>query len=304
MQLGFVSLILRDLPLNDVLAFAAKHGFQCVELMCWPAESTGVTHLDVDRLSVEEVKRVNRVCAETGVRIASLGYYANPLTDNELVRNAAITHLGTVMDAAVDLDVPIVNTYVGRNPKRTIDENWPLFERVWTPVIERAASLGLRIGTENCPMLFSNAEWPGGVNMSTTPAIWREMFHRIPSPNFGLVFDPSHLLWLGIDHLRALREFSDRLITVQIKDEKIDHERLYERGVMEFGWHYPKIPGLGDIDWAAYWRTLHQIGFDGDVLIEVQDRAFGTSLEERMRATLAAKQHVDLSRNKGALVDA
>ena len=304
MQLGFVSLILRDLPVDDVMTFAAQHGFDCVELMCWPARSTGVTHLDVDRLGVDDVRRLQRLCAETNVRIASLGYYANPLTDDEDVRHAAVAHLRTVMDAAVDLDVPIVNTYVGRDPKRTVNDNWSLFERVWSPLVERAETLGLRIGTENCPMLFSQAEWPGGLNMSTTPAIWREMFRRIPSGHFGLVFDPSHLLWLGIDHLRALREFSDRLITVQIKDEKIDHDRLYEHGVMEFGWHYPKIPGLGDIDWASYWRVLHEIGYAGDVLIEVQDRAFGTDLDSRIRATLAAKHHVDLARTMGTLVDA
>lgn len=304
MQLGFVSLILRDLPLTEVMTFAARHEFECVELMCWPARSTGVTHLDVDGLSAADVRKVQQLCAETGVRIASLGYYANPLTDDEGVRDAAITHLRTVMDAAVDLNVPIVNTYVGRDPKRTVNDNWPLFERVWRPLIAHAETLGLRVGTENCPMLFSDAEWPGGVNLSTTPAIWREMFRRISSPNFGLVFDPSHLLWLGIDHLRALSDFSERLITVQIKDEKIDRDRLYERGVLEFGWHYPKIPGLGDIDWASYWRTLNEIGFDGDVLIEVQDRAFGTDLDSRIRATLAAKQHVDLARARGALVDA
>jgi sugar phosphate isomerase/epimerase len=304
MQLGFVSLILRDLPLGDVMAFAGRHGFDCVELMCWPADSTGVTHLDVDRLDGDEIKKIQRLCRETGVRIASLGYYGNPLVDDEAVRSTVVSHFQKVMDAAVDLGVPIVNTYVGRNPHRTLRENWPVFERVWSPLIDRAGSMGLRVGTENCPMLFTDAEWPGGLNMSTTPATWREMFRRIPSRHFGLVFDPSHLLWLGIDHLRALREFSDRLVTVQIKDEKIDRERLYHHGVLDFGWHYPKIPGLGDVDWAAYWRTLDAIGYEGDVLIEVQDRAFGTDLESRVRATLAAKEHVLLAREKGALVDA
>ncbi len=304
MQLGFVSLILRDLPVDGVLRFAAEHGFDCVELMCWPAGSGGVTHIDVDALDAAAVRRLQRLARDTGVRIASLGYYANPLTDDEDVRSAAIAHIRTVMEATADLGVPIMNTYVGRDPKRTVDENWPLFEATWIPLIAHAERLGIRVGTENCPMLFSDREWPGGLNLTTTPAIWREMFDRIGSANFGLVFDPSHLLWLGIDHLRALREFADRLVTVQIKDEKIDQERLYERGVMGLGWHHPKIPGLGSIDWAEFWRTLEAIGYGGDVLLEVQDRSFGSDLEGRARATLEAKRHVELARSEGGFVDA
>lgn len=141
-------------------------------------------------------------------------------------------------------------------------------------------------------MLFSLDEWPGGKNLAISPDVWDELFRRLPSPSLGLNFDPSHLVWQGIDIDRAVRDFAHKLVHVHLKDERIDKDLLYRRGNLGLGWHVPKIPGLGDIDWPQFFRTLKAIGWDGPVVIEVEDRSFEDSLAGRKEAVRAAGRYV------------
>src|SRR5947209_6290285 len=131
MQLGFVSAILPDLKLEEVLAFAADEGFACVELMCWPPGGAdrryaGVTHLDVTRLGDDEVGRVRGLVEQSGVAISGLGYYPNPLHPDPAVRQRVGEHLKAVIRAAPRFSVSVVNTFIGRDPKQSVPENWPL----------------------------------------------------------------------------------------------------------------------------------------------------------------------------------
>ena len=305
MKLGFVSAILPDLDLELVLTFAAEEGFDCVEVMCWPVGGSdtrryaGVSHIDVDKLDDAEVARIKGLEQSTGVKISGLGYYPNPLAPDASERKTYIEHIKKVIAASAKLEINIMNTFIGRDPAKSIEDNWPLFEEVWPPIIRYAEEQGVKIGIENCPMLFSLDEWPGGKNLAISPEVWRKMFEAIPSENFGLNFDPSHLLWQNIDHLEAIYEFSDRFVHAHIKDEKVNRNLLYERGIMGLGWHDPKIPGLGDIDWAEFCQALEESGFDGYTCIEVEDRAFEESLEGRKQAIRESKRHIDLARTKG-----
>ena len=305
MKLGFVSAILPELSLEEVLAFAVEEGFDCVEVMCWPSVSSdhrryaGVTHIDVENLIDADVERISALRKASGVEISGLGYYPNPLTADEAERKVYLGHIRKVIAAAARLEIGVMNTFVGRDPKKSIEDNWPAFERLWPLLVRYAEEQGVRIGIENCPMLFSLDEWPGGKNLAISPEIWRRMFEAIPSPNFGLNLDPSHLVWQGIDHLRAIHEFSDRLVHIHIKDEKIDREKLYCRGNLGLKWHDPKIPGLGDIDWAAFIGALRAVGYRGAACIEVEDRAFEDGLEERKQALRESKRHIDLAAFRG-----
>ena len=114
-------------------------------------------------------------------------------------------------------------------------------------------------------MLFTRDEWPGGKNLATTPAIWRRMFEDIPSPNFGLNFDPSHFIWQQMDYLAPLAEFRSRIFHVHAKDARIDRAALDQHGVLSYPklWHTPKIPGLGDVRWGRFFAALSDIGYDG-----------------------------------------
>ncbi|MCY2968266.1 MAG: sugar phosphate isomerase/epimerase [Planctomycetota bacterium] len=288
MQLGFVSAILPELALEEVAHFAAATGYDCVELMCWPVSKAerryaGVTHLDVVDLTRAKADAALQIMADNGVEISGLGFYPNPLDPNPAVSQPAIDHLYRVIDAAQILGLTRVNTFVGRDWTRSVDDNWPRFLEVWRPLIAHAESRGVRIGIENCPMSFTRDEWPGGKNLATTPAIWRRMYADIPSAHFGLNFDPSHFVWQQMDYLPALREFKDRLVHVHAKDVRVDYERLNNVGIMAHPneYHTPKLPGLGDVHWGKFFSVLTEVGYRGPVCVEVEDRAYEHSLEAR-----------------------
>ena len=288
MQLGFVSAILPDLSLEDVLGFAAETGYDCVELMCWPVSKAerryaGVTHVDVTEFDRADADRVNELAASCGVTISGLGYYPNPLSPDPEESERAVGHIRKVIEAASVLGVGRMNTFVGRDWTKSVDDNWPRFCETWRPLIAVADELGVKIGIENCPMLFSADEWPGGKNLATTPAIWRRMFEEIPSPNFGLNYDPSHMIWQHMDYVAPLRDFSDRMHHLHAKDVRIDRERLDDVGIMAHPneYHTPKLPGLGDVDWGRFFSVLTDTGYDGPVCVEVEDRAYEGSLELR-----------------------
>jgi sugar phosphate isomerase/epimerase len=237
MQLGFVSAILPDLSLEEVLDFAASEGFDCVEVMCWPKGKAerryaGVTHIDVVDLSVEDAVAINDLCTAKGVSISGLGYYPNPLAPDRDEAQVYINHIKQVILAAETLGLPSVNTFIGRDWTRSVEDNWDRFLEVWPPLIRFAEEHGIRIGIENCPMFFSSDEWPGGKNLASTPAIWRRMFEAIPSASFGLNYDPSHMVWQQMDYLKPFRDFGDRMFHLHAKDVRVDKHRLDEVGIM------------------------------------------------------------------------
>ena len=291
MRLGFVSAILPDLSLEQVLRTAADIGYDCVELMCWPPSVAdrryaGVTHLDVGEFTPADAERVRSLAAAAGIGISGLGYYPNPLAPQATESATAVRHLGQVIRAAALLGVGQVNTFVGRDWTRSVDDNWPRFLEVWRPLVELAEEQGVNIGIENCPMLFSRDEWPGGKNLASSPAIWRRMFSDIPSRRFGLNYDPSHLVWQQMDCVQPLLEFADRIHHVHAKDARIDRDRLDAVGTLAFPleYHAPVLPGLGDVPWSRFFAMLHRVGYRGPVCVEVEDRAFEDSLAGRQAA--------------------
>jgi sugar phosphate isomerase/epimerase len=288
MRLGFVSAILPDLSLEEVVEFAAETGYGCVEVMCWPQGKAerryaGVTHIDAAELTADDAAQVNDLFAQYGVTVSGLGYYPNPLAPDAAEAQVYVEHIKAVILAAKLLGVPVVNTFIGRDWTKSLEENWPRFLSTWKPLIAFAEDNGVKIGIENCPMLFTRDEWPGGKNLARSPAIWRRMFEEIPSKNFGLNYDPSHLVWQRIDYLAPLREFKDRLFHVHAKDARVDVHKLDQVGVLGFPneYHTPKLPGMGDVDWGKFFSVLTDTGYSGPVAVEVEDRAYEGSLALR-----------------------
>ncbi len=288
MKLGFVSAILPDLTLEEVVAFAAESGYGCIEVMCWPKGKAerryaGVTHIDVTTLTMDGAAEIKELFAEHSLTISGLGYYPNPLAPDEAEARVYVEHIKAVIVAAQQLGVPVVNTFIGRDWTRSLEENWPRFLGTWKPLIAFAEDHGVKIGIENCPMLFTRDEWPGGKNLARSPAIWRRMFEDIPSANFGLNYDPSHMIWQQMDYLAPLREFKDKLFHIHAKDARIDRHKLDQVGVLAFPneFHTPKLPGLGDVDWGKFFSVLTDTGYQGPVAVEVEDRAYEGALELR-----------------------
>lgn len=291
MKLGFVSAILADQSFDEVLDFAAEEGFSCVELMCWPPGKAerryaGVTHVDVTELDGGKGEEIAGRLSAKGITVSSLGYYPNPLCADREESQVYIDHLGRVIEASAQLGVKLVTTFIGRDPARSVDENWERFLEVWKPLVAKAEEHGVRIAIENCPMYFTGDEWPSGKNLAISPAIWRRMFNDIPSDAFGLNYDPSHLLWQQMDYLKPLREFTDKLFHIHAKDAIIDREALDDVGILAtpLEYHTPKLPGLGDIDWGRFFSVLGQVGYTGPVCIEVEDRPYEKTLAGRQGA--------------------
>ena len=289
MQLGFVSAILPDLTLNEVAAIAAATNFSCVEPMCWPKGKAerryaGVTHNDVLNLDAGQVQDT---MAKHGVTISGLGYYPNPLAPDAAEAKAYTDHIRLVIKAARKLEIGVVNTFIGRDWTKSVDDNWPRFLKTWKPLIKFAEDNGVRVAIENCPMSFTKDEWPGGKNLATSPAIWRRMFADIPSDNFGLNFDPSHFVWQQMDYLQPMREFRSKLFHMHAKDVRLDRDKLNQVGLLAHPneYHTPKLPGLGDVNWSQFFSVLSEV-YSGPVCIEVEDRSYEGPLESRKQALI------------------
>ena len=298
MQLGFVSALLGDFSLEEVLAFAADEGFSCIEPMCWPPGKAdrryaGVSHIDVTTLDDQAAGKIKDLVKKYGVSLSGLGYYPNPLDPDATTRHTVIDHLKKVITAAPKLGLNIVNTFIGRDPHKTIQENWPLLEVVWRDLLAHAQNANVTLAIENCPMIFSTNEWPGGKNLATTPAVWNKLFETFPHARLGLNLDPSHLVWLHVDYVRCIRDFNKRIVHVHAKDTRIDHDKLYAESIMGLGWHTPKLPGLGDVQWGAFFSALTDAGYQGAVCIEVEDRAFEGSLDDRKRSLRQSKRYLE-----------
>ena len=295
-KLGFLSVILGELSFEDIIEFAAESGLACVEIPCWPAgkaerKYAGVSHIDVANLSENRAAEINRVLRKKSVTISGLGYYPNPLDPDESKSQFYIEHLKKVVTAAAMLGVPVVNTFIGRDPNRNTEDNFAKFKEVWPAIIKFAEQKKVRVAIENCPMYFTNDEWPGGKNLANTPAMWRRMFDAIPSKNFGLNLDPSHFVWQFMDPVKAIREFKSRIFHVHLKDAKILRDKLDEVGILAtpLQFHAPKLPGLGDVNWGGFFSALTDVGYDGCAVIEVEDRAFEGSLDTRKASILQSR---------------
>ena len=281
MKLGFLTAALPGNTLEQAAKWGADSGFQAIEIACWPYEKAarryaGVTHINVDGLDKAKAKEIRKMLDGHGLEISSLAYYPNPLHPDPEHRQTVIGHLKKVIEAAALLEVPVVGTFVGKDKDKTVPANMDEYAKVWPPIVRFAGERGVKIGIENCPMLFSYDEWPGGHNLASTPSIWRKMWEIIPDDNFGLNLDPSHLILQMIDYERVIREFGPKIFHVHAKDMHIDHEGLYEHGVfaMGMGWQVPRLPGLGDMDWGKFIAALTAAKYDYVISIEHEDRNF------------------------------
>lgn len=291
MKLGLVSAILDWMSFEEMIDTISSLGYECVEAACWPSGKAerryaGVSHIDVDELSEAKAEYIRNYCKEKNVEISSLAFYPNTMDGDLEKRKANIEHLKKVIAASQKLGSGMVTTFIGRDHTKSVEENLKLFEEIWPDIIRFAEEHRVKVAIENCPMLFDETQWPGGQNLATTPKIWRRMFEIIPSGNFGLNYDPSHFVWQMMDYIKPMYEFRDRIFHVHYKDIKLYKDRLDDAGTMAYPLEYmaPKLPGLGDVDWAKYVSALTDIGYNGYTCIEVEDKSFEGTHEDVIRS--------------------
>lgn len=289
MRLGFITAPFHTTPIGQVADWAAAVGFQFLEACCWPHHD-GPCHIDVGGLSPARATEIVEDMAGRGIEIAGLGYYPNPLHPDPERRRQAIDHLHRVIAAASMMGVPVVNTFIGADHTKTLQENWQEAKQVWPDIVSHAADTAVRIAIENCPMLFTPADWPSGHNLAHSPSIWRSILEEF-GDTIGLNFDPSHLVWQMIDIEEAIHEFGSRFYFFQAKDVTIDRRGLYDHGVLSagIGWQIPRLPGLGEIHWNRVFSALHRAGYDGPISIEHEDRDFEGTDQLLKRGLLLAR---------------
>lgn len=301
MQLGLLTAILDGWSFEEMVDTAADLGFSCIEAACWPRGSAerryaGVSHIDCARVCSDPAyaEYVLTYIRGRNLHISALAYYPNTMDPDPVKRAANVAHLKTVIRAAQRLGVDTVTTFVGRDQYKTVEENLALFDAVWPEFISLAEASHVKIAIENCPMLFGRDQWPGGQNLMCTPDIFRQVFARVSSPYFGLNFDPSHFVWQELDYIRAIYEFRDRIFHVHLKDIKLYPEKRSVCGVMAYPLEYmsPKLPGLGDVDWGAFLSALYDIGYDGSVVLEIEDKAFESSRARVLDAIRLSQRYV------------
>ena len=301
-KFGLLTAILDGWGFEEAVDTASEMGFECLEVACWPAGKAerryaGVSHIDAERVLTDDAyaRYVKSYVEEKGMHISSLAFYPNTMDPDETKRAAAVEHLTALIKASEKLGVGMVTTFIGRDQHKTVEENIELFREIWPPIIALAESCHVKVAIENCPMLFGRDQWPAGQNLMCTPVIFRKLFEIIPSPNFGLNFDPSHYVWQGLDYIKTIYEFRDRIFHIHFKDIKLYPEKLAECGVLAYPLDYmsPKIPGLGDVDWAAFVSALNDIRYDGDAVIEVEDKAFEGSREDILKSIRLSKRYLD-----------
>lgn len=296
MKLGLLTAPFPDTALSEVADWARSVGFEALEIACWPKTSgasrryAGTSHIDAAGISASEAKDIAASLAGKGLTISGLGFYPNPLHPDQAHREAVIDHLRKVIVLASRMGVSLVNTFCGGDASKTIDANWEDAQKVWPSIIAHAREHGVKLAFENCPMIFSYDEWPGGHNIAYSPYVWRRILEAWGG-DVGMNFDPSHLVWQMIDKQRFIREFGPHMLHVHAKDLMIDHDGLYERGILSagIGWQVPRMPGLGDINWSTIFSGLYRAGYDGPVIIEHEDRRFEGSDEKVKRGFLLAR---------------
>lgn len=295
MKLGLLTVPFARSTLDEVADWSASAGFGALEIACWPAAGgetrryAGTCHVAVEDISAAQASETMGRLADKGLSVSGLGYYPNPLHADAAHRDNVISHLKKVIRAAGLMGVKVVNTFVGGDRTLTLDQNWARACQIFPDIVAHARDHGVTLAFENCPMIFSLDEWPGGHNIAYAPKIWRRIFEEWDG--VGMNYDPSHLVWQMIDGSRFIAEFGAKMVHVHAKDLMIDRDGLYENGIMSLGigWQVPRMPGLGDINWAKVFSGLYRAGYDGPVIIEHEDRTFEGTDDKIKRGFLLAR---------------
>lgn len=283
MKLGFLTACLPDLELAQIAGWAAEKGYEALEVAAWPKlgdRPFTATHIDVTTLTPEEAAVVTETFERHGLELSSLAYYDNNLHPDPQERAAINRHVLACIDAAALLGVPSVGTFIGRDPNRTVAENLKDAEGVFAPLVAHANDRKVRIIIENCVMEGWHPDgYPG--NLAYSPELWEWMFGL----GLYLNYDPSHLIWMGIDPIEAVRPYVERVEHAQAKDIQVFAERRNRYGYpgkavardnpWDVGWWRYRVPGLGDVDWRRLIDVLYEGGFDGVLSVEHEDPVWG-----------------------------
>jgi sugar phosphate isomerase/epimerase len=292
MKIGFLTGALGRLPLEEVAAWASEAGFDALECGAWPQEKGKKgANLDVDSLTKPKAAELRSTMSGLGLDISSLGYYANMLIADAAGRTERAKHLKKVIDAAEKLGVGLVGCFIGRDATKKLDENVPEVKKVFKPLCTYAADHGVRLMIENCPMVGWDFEGLVG-NIAFNPEMWCRVFDALSGFEIGLNYDPSHLVWQGIDYIGLVPEFAARIYHTHAKDTEIIEPRCDRDGIFAPGWWRYRIPGMGEIDWGRYISVLGEQGYNGVLSIEHEDPVWHGETDKNKQGLMLGRRHL------------
>ncbi|HEV7471633.1 MAG TPA: sugar phosphate isomerase/epimerase [Pseudonocardia sp.] len=293
MKLGFLTACLPDRSLADIAAWAESRKYEALEVAAWPDlgdRPFTATHLDAAGFGEKEADETRALFEKHGLTLSSLAFYDNNLHPDPAERQAINDHVLACIDAAALVGCPTVGTFIGRHPGKSVAENLRDAEQLFPRLVDRAGEKGVKLIIENCVMEGWHPDgYPG--NLAYSPELWEWMF----SLGLYLNYDPSHLVWMGIDPVEALRPYVDRIPHAQAKDiqlfpEKRNHygwpgKAVVREDPFDVGWWRYRVPGLGDVDWRRVVDALYEGGFDGVLSVEHEDPVWGGT-EDRIHTGL------------------
>jgi sugar phosphate isomerase/epimerase len=308
MRIGFLTACLGQMTLDQIIEFAARERFDDIDVAAWPSfyhsNPFVATHIDADAWTESQGLALRKHLSDAGVCISHTSFYANLIQHDDVMRGKYTEYLKRLIEVASSLEIPVVGTFIGRDVTRTVNENLLLLEERFIPLVRHAEKYGIILAVENCPMEGWDEFGLRG-NIFYSPELWEAVFKRIDSKNFGIIYDPSHSIWLGIDPVWPISIIAPHLVGVHGKDTLIDREALRNYGFFgkqiernstwDIGWWQYVMPGLGEVDWPAILRALHQIGYHGTISIENEDMAWFSDTEKKLQGIILAKRHIEKS---------
>ena len=292
-----------DLSFEDVCKMMSEMGYEGVEIACWG------DHMDVRQAASdpayvegrkEILKKYGLGCWALGAHLSGqcVGDYNDPRLDafapDELagkpdeIRKWAIEEMICTIKAAKNMGCYVVTGFMGSPiwkyiysfPPTTpemVEEGYQEIKKLWTPILDEFDANGVKFGLEVHPSEIA-------YDFYTTEKLF-EVFDRRPA--LGLNFDPSHLVWQGVDPKLFIREFADRIYHVHMKDSAVTLDGKagilgshIEFGDLRRGWNFRSL-GHGDVDFEEMIRELNAAGYGGPLSVEWEDngmdREFGAA---------------------------
>lgn len=284
-----------DLPLAELVPLAAAMGYDGLELACWG------DHFEVDRALSDDAYCAGQLdlLAQHNLKCFAISNHLVGQAvcdriderhkaivperiwgdgDPEGVRTRAAEEMRATAKAAKALGVSVVNGFTGSSvwpllyffPPTTdamIDAGYNDFADRWEPILDTFDETGVRFALEVHPTEIAY----------DIPTTWRAIQAVNGHPAFGINIDPSHLVWQGVDPVRFIDTFAQRIFHVHVKDV----QRTPNGDASILGSHLPfgdprrawdfRTPGRGEVDFEEIIRALNRARYNGPLSVEWED---------------------------------